>query len=106
MNMHDALNVKYKEYHDDKIIEIKSSVAGRERQCWLRTAILDHGTGIRDDASGNVFDPFFTTKLQTDSAEMGLSVCYSIIKEYRGEIYVETESEKWTQVCFDLPCFK
>lgn len=106
MNARDALNAKYSDYHEEKLIEMKSYKTRREDQCWLRTEILDHGIGIDEDTSGSVFDPFFTTKSRTDRSGLGLSVCYGIIKEHGGDIFMETEPGKYTRIYFDLPCLK
>jgi signal transduction histidine kinase len=106
MNARDALNAKFSGYDEEKLIEIKSYRIEREDQCWLRTEILDHGIGIDEDTSGSIFDPFFTTKPRTDRSGMGLSVCFGIIKEHGGEIFMETEPGQYTRVYFDLPCLK
>jgi len=106
MNARDALNAKFSDYDEEKLIEIKSQIIQREDQCWLRTEILDHGIGIEEDTSGSIFDPFFTTKPRTDRSGLGLSVCYGIIRDHGGEIFMETEPGKYTRVHFDLPCLK
>jgi signal transduction histidine kinase/CheY-like chemotaxis protein len=53
--------------------------------------ISDNGTGIREP--DRVFDPFYTTKEVGQGTGLGLSVCYGIIEEHRGEIRAENWEE-------------
>jgi len=70
--------------------------AGRAGTICVRTSTLDDqivlevaddGTGVRDIE--RVFDPFYTTKDVGQGTGLGLSVCYGIVKEHRGEIRAE-----------------
>lgn len=52
-------------------------------------SIRDHGTGIVPEHLPHIFDPFFTTK--NHGSGLGLSTCYSIIKQHGGSIEVDSE---------------
>lgn len=53
---------------------------------YIRVAVGDSGHGIPLEIHGKIFDPFFTTKQKAGG--LGLSICYSIIKNHGGTIRV------------------
>ncbi len=55
---------------------------------YVKISIIDQGSGIPDMYLGKVFDPYFTTKEK--GSGLGLTVCYSIIRNHRGYINVES----------------
>ena len=55
----------------------------------MKTTITDQGVGIPEKYVSKVFDPYFTTKQK--GSGLGLSTCYSIIKNHDGYITVESE---------------
>ena len=57
--------------------------------------IRDSGVGIAEKDLERVFDPFYTRK--PDGTGLGLSVSYSLIRRYGGDIEVDSEEGKWTQ---------
>ena len=56
---------------------------------YVKTTITDQGVGIPEKYVSKVFDPYFTTKQK--GSGLGLSTCYSIIKNHDGYITVESE---------------
>ncbi len=52
-------------------------------------SIKDKGTGIPKKMLRNIFEPYFTTKQQ--GSGLGLSICYSIIRNHNGYITVDSE---------------
>jgi PAS domain S-box-containing protein len=58
--------------------------------------VSDTGAGIPDDVKEKVFDPFFTTKEVGKGMGLGLSIIYGIVKDYGGDITVESEKGKGT----------
>ncbi len=53
-------------------------------------SVSDNGCGIESANLNRIFDPFFTTKGPERGTGLGLSVCFSIVRQYGGEIKVES----------------
>jgi two-component system, cell cycle sensor histidine kinase and response regulator CckA len=68
---------------------------------YVKIAIQDEGVGISADHLAKIFDPYFTTK-QTGSG-LGLATAYSIIKNHRGHISVESKLEQGSTFNIYLP---
>jgi len=66
-------------------------------------SVSDTGCGIDPVVQGKIFDPYFTTKDQNKGTGLGLAVVYGIVKEYRGDIQVESEVGKGTTFSVYLP---
>ncbi len=58
---------------------------------YICLTISDTGTGIAPDIMENIFNPYFTTKVKGKGTGLGLSVVHGIIKNYNGEITVESK---------------
>ncbi len=61
----------------------------------------DTGIGMAPETQKRLFEPFFTTK--PHGAGLGLSISYSIIKAYQGNISVTSDLGKGTTVTISLP---
>lgn len=68
---------------------------------YILITVKDNGIGIPQEYLNKIFDPFFTTK-QTGSG-LGLTTCYSIIKQHDGTIEVESTPGKGTTFKVYLP---
>lgn len=68
----------------------------------IHVFVTDTGTGIKPEHIAKVFDPFFTTK-GVKGFGLGLSVTYGIIKNFGGDIEVESEAGKGTTFKVMLP---
>lgn len=75
-----------------------------EKNCVL-IKISDNGPGISRSNMKNIFEPFFTTKPAGEGTGLGLSVCYSLVKEHNGEIEVESNKGKGTTFIITLPMY-
>lgn len=54
-------------------------------------SIADQGCGIPPALLSRIFDPFFTTRSAGKNLGLGLTVCYSIIREHKGSITVRSQ---------------
>ena len=66
--------------------------------------VSDNGIGIAKAALEKVFEPFFTTKEVGSGMGLGLSISYGIVKDYSGEIDIQSEDGKGTTVRLSFPC--
>jgi two-component system NtrC family sensor kinase len=66
--------------------------------------VSDTGSGIKPEHVGRIFDPFFTTKAQDRGTGLGLSVCFSVVKQHNGEIAVAETSAQGSTFKVTLPC--
>ena len=57
---------------------------------YVRLTITDTGEGMARDELECVFDPFYTTKIMKNGCGLGLSIAHGIIKNYGGEISVNS----------------
>lgn len=79
------------------VIECRTS----DSQDGVRIVVQDDGVGIAEEDLDRVFDPFYTTK--PDGTGLGLSVSYSVVRQYGGTIRVESKPGR-TVFTVDLPC--
>lgn len=63
-------------------------------------SIEDNGSGMNEDEMNKVFNPFFSTKEQGEGTGLGLSVSYSLIRRYGGNITVQSSVGKGS--CFTI----
>ncbi|MCX5867742.1 MAG: ATP-binding protein [Proteobacteria bacterium] len=77
------------------------SVLGKKREVQVR--IADTGHGILKAEIDKVFDPFYTTSAEGKGMGLGLSICYSIVKEHSGSIGVESVEGKGSVFTVILP---
>ncbi len=66
----------------------------------------DTGIGITKQDFAKIFDPFYTTKEAGKGTGLGLSLSYNIIKRFKGDIKVESETGARTVFTIILPVEK
>jgi len=98
-NALDALQTKTFSPPEEPTLSITSSLDGD--RCVLR--VRDNGPGIRPEHQDKVFDPFFTTKDVGQGLGLGLSLCYSIVQEFGGQISFRTEPGQFCEFTLELP---
>ncbi len=69
--------------------------------------VRDNGNGIDPKYADKIFDPFFTTKDVGKGMGLGLSICYGIIKQSKGRIWVSrTEPGRLCEFTIEFPIAK
>ncbi len=63
--------------------------------------IADNGIGMDEETSSHIFEPYFTTK--TAGTGLGLTMVYKIIKEFSGDIRVQSALGKGTIFSISIP---
>jgi len=81
------------------ILQIKTYVKDKS----ICIEFIDNGPGVSKEIRSKIFDPFFTTKEIGRGTGLGLSVCYGIINEHKGEIHLDAYKRKGAKFIIKLP---
>lgn len=98
-----ALNRKFYEPHEQKVLEIRAGVIEIEGRKYVRTTFYDQGTGIPKRILDKICNPFFSTKPKGEGTGLGLSISHGIIKNHRGRLWFDSREGEHTKVMVDLP---
>ncbi len=98
-----ALNKRYPEYDDNKIISITSEAFFKKERNYVRITIEDKGVGISAEIQKRIFDPFFTTKTRDEGTGLGLSISHGIITDHKGTLACVSEEMNYTKFIIELP---
>ncbi|MBQ0163300.1 MAG: PAS domain S-box protein [Treponema sp.] len=63
--------------------------------------ISDNGCGMSEEKLSKIFEPYYTTK--ATGTGLGLTMVYKIIKEFSGDINVESEENVGTKFIISIP---
>lgn len=93
-NARDAINDKCgpQDSGCERIICLRTSATG-DRVC---LEVEDSGQGMDQEMHSKIFEPFFTTKEAGQGMGLGLAISYGIVKDYSGEVQIESEPGKGT----------
>lgn len=78
-------------------------VKGCRKDSTVSIEVIDGGCGIDQENIGRIFDPFFTTKPTGEGTGLGLWLTYEIIRNYSGEIFVESIPGKGSRFTISFP---
>lgn len=93
LNALDALNTAPRE------VRVRSYVLNKN----VYMEFEDTGVGISSENLPKIFEPFFTTKSFGEGAGLGLWISYGIIKNFHGDIIVESQEKVGTKFTVILP---
>ncbi len=65
-------------------------------------AFTDNGCGVDKDELKKIFEPMYTTDKSRSVSGLGLSICKEIIELHKGEIYAESEKDKYFSIVIKL----
>lgn len=102
-NARHALNQKYPQAHEDKVITISGEDVITDAGRYVRIIFYDKGTGIPAELMDKVMNPFFTTKPPGIGTGLGLSISYGIISGHGGKLSIESLEGSYTQITIELP---
>ena len=88
---------------------------GMTKQLSLRTfsvdnrviaTVKDNGVGMDEEVKNKILEPFFTTKEVGKGTGLGVSISYGIIKDYEGEIQIDSQIGVGTTFRLSFPVFQ
>ncbi|MBI5100681.1 MAG: PAS domain-containing protein [Nitrospirae bacterium] len=98
-----ALNRKYPQAADDKILEIYGSEVIQDGIRNVRMVFRDHGIGVPEEIIDKIINPFFSTKPVGEGTGLGLSISHGIIADHGGKLRIESREGVFTSVTIELP---
>jgi PAS domain S-box-containing protein len=99
-----ALNQKYPEAHENKILDILGEeITINNGYPYIKMTFYDHGIGIPAGIKDKITKPFFTTKPRGEGTGLGLSISHNIIKDHGGKIIIDSVQGEFTKIAVLLP---
>lgn len=100
-NARDAMNEKASKEGPStrKVLSLKSYSAGG----LVTVEVGDTGAGIPEANKDKIFEPFFTTKETGQGMGLGLAITYGIIKDYGGDIRIDSREGLGTTFRVSFP---
>lgn len=87
--------------------DIVSGLPGLEKgqkDNFIKLHIRDEGIGLSKEQLAQVFTPFYTTKAKGVGTGLGLTMVQNTILQHQGQIIIESQEGKSTDVFIYLPC--
>ena len=81
----------------------QNKIDGLPAGYYAKVTVRDTGTGMPPEVAKRATEPFFTTKEVGKGTGMGLSQVYGTIKQFGGDLTIETEMGKGTAISLFLP---
>lgn len=88
-------------YAEKRVLTAENDTLPLQPGYYVALTITDEGAGISSEFLPKIFDPYFSTKEQ--GSGLGLTVCYSIVKNHGGHISVHSVEGKGTSFTIYLP---
>jgi signal transduction histidine kinase len=102
-NARRALNERYLQKDENKIIRISTNEIEKNGKKMIRLIFTDFGSGISAENLKRVFEPSFSTKPASEGIGLGLTVSRELVAQHHGEIYLESQISDHTTVTIELP---
>jgi PAS domain S-box-containing protein len=101
-NAIDAMDEKRAKSDDpdcEKTLTIRTFVENNK----VNAIVSDTGVGVPQEIKDKIFEPFFTTKDVGKGTGLGVSISYGIIKDYDGEIQIDSQVGQGTTFSLQFP---
>jgi two-component system, cell cycle sensor histidine kinase and response regulator CckA len=72
---------------------------------YVEIVVTDTGVGMDAETLAHVFEPFYTTKAVGQGTGLGLAMCYGIIRQHHGVIWIDSAPGRGSSVHILLPRF-
>jgi two-component system NtrC family sensor kinase len=102
-NARHALNAKFPQTHENKVLEIQGQALSIENLPYVRVTFHDRGTGISQELMNRIMEPFFTTKDSSSGTGLGLSISHGIVTDHGGTLTIKSIEDQFTRVEVILP---
>jgi signal transduction histidine kinase/ActR/RegA family two-component response regulator len=73
---------------------------------YVEIIVTDTGSGMDEETLAHVFEPFYTTKPVGQGTGLGLAMCYGIIRQHHGVIWIDSAVGRGTTVNILLPRYE
>ncbi len=73
---------------------------------YVEIVVSDTGSGMDEETLAHVFEPFYTTKPVGQGTGLGLAMCYGIIRQHHGVIWIESAPARGSTVFILLPRYE
>jgi len=100
-NARDAINEKSLATDTDaeRLISIETRMEGGA----VAIIVADTGVGLAEDVRDKIFEPFFTTKETGQGMGLGLAITYGIVRDYGGDIRIESAPGRGARISLVFP---
>jgi signal transduction histidine kinase len=105
-NARHALNQRYPEVHENKLLEVAAGTKCMEGRPFVVVSFLDRGVGIPAGVIGQITSPFFSTKTDEKSTGLGLSISQGILQDHGGRLMFDSVEGEFTRVDVALPVWR
>lgn len=80
-------------------------ITGKERDNYTEICVSDNGRGMESKYAKQIFGAFerLNDTAHIEGHGLGMSICRKIVDSHGGEIWIESERNVGTRVCFTMP---
>ena len=88
-------------FGQDKSTDAKFCISNNIRENKFIITIADNGCGMSEESLSKIFEPYYTTK--ANGTGLGMTMVYKIVKEFSGEIIVDSKEGQGTAFTLSFP---
>ena len=80
-------------------VRVEPDASSGER--FVRVSVSDTGVGVDPELKGRIFEPYFSTR--ASGSGLGLAIAKKVVEDHGGQISLESEPGRGTEVTMTLP---